>query len=213
LRDSLDRSRLEVDELRASRKRLVLAADADRRRIERELHDGLQQHLVALVANLQLARRLMDVDSAAAGTLLDELRADVKETIEETRKLASRISPPLLEASGLGVALRSAAASIGVPTDVQVATDASFPPEVAGAVYFCCVEALEHIGAGTRATVTVHEEHRAFLFEIVAEGGGPYAVADLAGVQDRVEALGGRLAIASEPGYGTRVSGSLPMSR
>ncbi len=106
LRDSLDRSRLEVDELRASRKRLVLAADADRRRIERELHDGPQQHLVALAANLQLARQL-DGQSIRPRqrTLLDELRADVKEA-RRRRPGSSRnwIFPPLLEAGGLGVA-------------------------------------------------------------------------------------------------------------
>src|SRR5207245_4843265 len=127
------------------------AADADRRRIERELHDGPQQHLVALAVNLQLTRRLVDVDPAAARALLEEMGRDVQEALDGARKLAHRIYPPLLEAGGLGVALRSAAASVGVPTRVQVAAGAACPPEVAGTVYFCCVEALERVGAGAKA--------------------------------------------------------------
>ena len=100
LQESLDQLHLEVGELLASRKRLVLAADADRRRIERELHDGPQQHLVALAVNLQLTRRLVDVDPAAARALLEEMGRDVQEALEGARKLAHRIYPPLLEAGG-----------------------------------------------------------------------------------------------------------------
>ncbi|HEU5212404.1 MAG TPA: histidine kinase, partial [Gaiellaceae bacterium] len=111
MRESLDRLRLEVGELRASRKRLVLAADADRRKIERELHEGPQQDLVAVAANLQLASRLVEDDPAAAKALLDEMRRDVREALDVTRKLADRVYPPLLDDGGLGVALRSAAAS------------------------------------------------------------------------------------------------------
>ena len=136
----------------------MLAADADRRGIERELHDGPQQQLVALAVNLQHARRLVDADPAAAGALLEEMRRDVQEALDEARVLAHRIYPPLLEAGGLGAALRSAAASAGYPTRVQVAAGVAYPPEVAGAVYFCCVEALERMGAGASTTVTVGEE-------------------------------------------------------
>jgi signal transduction histidine kinase len=215
LREKLERLRREVRELRASRERLALSADADRRRIERELHDGPQQHLVALAVNLQRARRLVDVDPAAARTLLDEMGRDVQEALDETQELSHRIYPPLLEVGGLGVALRSTAATLGVPTRVKVAAITSCPPEVAGTVYFCCVQALEHLGAGGRSTtITVREEERALVFEIVADGSGVHAAgADLSSVQERVEALGGRLTIASEPGHGIRVSGSVPMSR
>ena len=115
LQESLDRLRLEVEELRASRERLVLAADAERRSIERELHDGPQQHLVALAVNLQLARRLADADPAAAKLLLEEMGRDVRQALDETGKLAHRIYPPLLEAGGLAAALRSAAVAVGVP--------------------------------------------------------------------------------------------------
>jgi signal transduction histidine kinase len=214
LLDSIDRLRREVGELRASRKRLVLAADADRRRIERELHDGPQQDLVALAVNLQLARRLLDVDPAAARALLDEMGRDVQEAIDGTRQLAHRIYPPLLEAGGLGAALSFAASSIGAPTRVSVEPGGAYPPEVAGTVYFCCLEALERAGAGSRSTVAVRERDGALVFEIISAGGGAAdAAADLAGLQERVEALGGRLTIASEPDNVTRVSGSLPLSR
>jgi signal transduction histidine kinase len=214
LRESLDRLRLEVGELRASRKRLVLAADADRRQIERELHDGPQQDLVAIVVNLQLASRLVDDDPTAARALLDEMRREVQEALDGTRKLANLIYPPLLEAGGLGVALRSAAVSAGVRARVDVAPGA-YAPEVAGTVYFCCVEALERIGLGASSTVTVREEEGALVFEVVEDGAVSEAAtadSDLARLRDRVEALGGQLTVVSEPGHGTRVSGSLPMS-
>ncbi len=179
------------------------------------MHDGPQQDLVALAVNLQLARRLLDVDPAAARALLDEMGRDVQEAIDGTRQLAHRIYPPLLEAGGLGAALGFAAESIGVPTRVQVAAGGAYPPEVAGTVYFCCVEALECAGAGSRSTVAVRERDGALVFEIINDGAGgrvANATADLAGLQERVEALGGRLTIASEPDNRTRVSGSLPMS-
>ena len=214
MRESLDRLRLEVGELRASRKRLLLAADADRRKIERELHDGPQQDLVAIAVNLQLLRRLVH-DHPTAATALDEMRREVQEALDGTRKLADRVYPPLLEVGGLGVALRSAAASAGVPAQIDVAAGAC-APEVAGTVYFCCVEALERVRPGASSTVTVREEEVALVFEVVEDGAGSEAATadwDLARLRDRVEALGGRLAVVSEPGHGIRVSGSLPLSR
>jgi signal transduction histidine kinase len=216
LQDLLDRLRLEVEELRASRERLVLAADADRRRIERDLHDGTQQNLVALAANLQLARRLADADPAAAKALLDEMGRDVQQALDETGKLAHRVYPPLLEAGGLAVALRTAAMSVGVSTHIEVTPGAGYPPEIAGAVYFSCLEVLERAGTGTRATVTVQDEERALAFEVVEDGAGSAETASdelLARLRDRVEALGGQLTLQSEPGGGIRVSGSLPLPR
>jgi len=214
--ESLDRLRLEVGELRASRERLVLAADADRRRIERNLHDGPQQHLVALAVNLQLARQLADDDPAAVKAILDEMGRDLQQALDETGKLANRIYPPLLEAGGLGAALRAAAVSVGVPTRIEVAAGAGYPPAVAGTVYFCCLEVLEHAGDGARATVTVRDEEGALVFEVVEDGAGSAATASggvLERLRDRVEALGGQLTVQSNPGHGIRVSGSLPLSR
>ncbi len=214
MRESLDRLRLEVGQLRASRKRLVVAADADRRKIERELHDGPQQDLVAVAVKLQLASRLVRDDPSAATALLEEMRREVREALDGTRKLANRVYPTLLEAGGLGVALRSAAASAGVPTRVDVAAGA-YAPEIAGTVYFCCVEALERIGPGASSTVTVRDDERTLMFEVVEEGAGSGVATadwDLALLRDRVEALGGRLTVVMKSGQGTRLSGSLPTS-
>ena len=100
----------------------MLAADDDRRRIERELHDGVQQHLVALAVNLQLASGLTEADPAAAKALLDEMKHDVQRALEEAARLAQRIHPPLLEASSLAASLRAAASSAGVTSSVEVTT-------------------------------------------------------------------------------------------
>ena len=216
MRETLERLRLEVGNLRASRERLVLAADAERRRLERDLHDGLQQHLVALAVNLELARRLADSDPSAAKALIDEMGHDVQLAADETAKLAHRIYPPLLEAGGLAAALRAAAVSVGVPTRIEVAEGASYPPEVAGAVYFCCLDLLERAGDGAQATVTIRDEENALVFDVVADG--PASAPTTSGwalglFRDRVEALGGQLTIRSQPVRGTRLSGSLPLSR
>lgn len=209
LRQEVDHLRLEVAELRTSRKRLVLATDADNRRIERELHKGVQQHLVALAVNLQLAGQLADTDPAAAKTLLDEMGRDVQQALDETAQLAQRIYPPLLGAGGLAAALRSAASSADIPVTIEVAADASYPPEVARTIYSCWLEALEHGVA--QATVAVRDENGMLAFEIVVDGARSEAEPGWL-LRDRVEALGGRLSIESEPGRGTRVSGSLPLS-
>ena len=134
---------------------------------------------------------------------------DVQQALDETAKLAERIYPPLLDAGGLAAALRSAAVSAGTLVSVEV-TAAGYPREVAAAVYLCCLEALEHAGAGTQTTVRVRDEKGELAFEVV--GDGDYSDEGLERLRDRVEALGGRLTITAEPGRGTRVSGSLPLS-
>jgi signal transduction histidine kinase len=208
LRESLDRLHLEVEELSASRKRLVLAADADQRRIERDLHEGVQQHLVALAVNLQLAGQLADSDPAAAKTLLEEMGRDVQQALDEAAELAHRIFPPLLESGGLAAAVRSAAAGAGIPVTIEIEAGATYPRGAARTVYLCCIEALEHTGAGSRATVTVRGENGKLAFEIVTDAAR--SEAELDWVRDRVDALGGRLEIQSVPGQGTRFSGTLP---
>src|ERR687897_3708562 len=115
LRETIDRLRLEVAELRASRKRLVVAADVDRRKIERELHEGVQQHLIAFAVNLQLLGQLSDSDSPAAKALLEEIGRDVQQALDETAQLAQRIYPPLLEAGGVAVGPPAAGAGAGIP--------------------------------------------------------------------------------------------------
>jgi signal transduction histidine kinase len=189
----------------------VLAADADRRQIERDLHDGPHQHLVALAVNLQLAASLVDGDAVAAKELLEQMGRDVQQALDETAQLAQRIYPSLLDARGLAAALRSAAATVGIPASVDVPAGARYPGDVAATLYLCCLETLEHVDAGTRATIAVREEDEALVFEVAGEGVG--SLRGLARLRDRVEALGGRLETQSEPSVGTRVSGSLPLSR
>jgi signal transduction histidine kinase len=202
---------LEVEELRASRERLVLAADADRRAIERDLHDGVQQRLVALAVSLQLATPLVETDHAAAKELLEELGRDVQQALDETAHLAQRIYPPLLEAPSLAAALRAAAVSAGVPASVDVAVGLTYAPEVTWTVYRCWLEALEQAGGELQPTVTVRDEEGALAFEVVAQ----WVSSDtrLLRLRDRVEALGGLLTIRPERDCWIRVAGSLPLSR
>ena len=155
---SLEELRLQVEQLRASRARMVAAADAESRRIERDLHDGVQQHLVALAVNLQLARQLADTDPDEAKKLLERIGHDVREALEGVRELAQSVYPPLLLDRGLAEALAAAASAAGIPTRVDATGLDRYPPQVEATVYFCCLEALEnaarHAGAGARATVT-----------------------------------------------------------
>jgi signal transduction histidine kinase len=171
----------------------------------------VQQHLVALAVNLQLAGELADADPAAAKKLVVELGRDVQQALGEAAQLAQRIYPQL-DAGGLVVTLRSAAVRFGVraSVDVDVGAGANYPPELAAAVYWCWLDVLEHLGDGARADVTVRNREGALTFEVVGEG--DRSVAALEPLCDRVEALGGWLTIRSEPGRGTRVSGSLPLS-
>ncbi len=205
----LEALRLEVAELRASRRRLATASDAERRGIERALHQGVQQLLVALAANLELASLSIDADPAAAKNLLAEIGEDTRMALEETRELAQRIYPPLLEAGGLVVALRAAAASADVRTRIEVAAGTTCPPEIAGAVYFCCVDVLGRAAPGTRVAISVRNEDGALAFEIIAECD---VDAERLALRDRVEALGGRVTIQPGPGRQINVAGSLPVS-
>ena len=198
----------EIAELRASRRRVLLAADAERRAIERALHDGLQQQLVGLAADLELASSSVETDLEAAVRHLAEVRRDVREALEQLRALALRIHPAL-EAGGLGPALRVAAANEDVRTRIDVATGTSVPIEIAGAVYFCCLDVLGCVD-GAATTITIRERGEGVAFEIVADG-----EVDARGpaVRDRVEALGGSLTIRSEPGPRTVWTGFLPLQR
>jgi signal transduction histidine kinase len=193
--------------LHASRKRLLLAADAERRRIERDLHEGVHQHLVALAVNLQLAGELADSDPIAAKRLLAEMGRDVRQALDETTQLAQRIYPQV-DAVDLAATLRSAAVSAGIRASVEVEVDGNPPPELLAAIYWCWLEVLDRFAAGAHANINVREQDGALAFEIVEDG--DRSVAALERLSDRVEALGGRLTIRSEPGRGTRVSGSLP---
>ena len=170
----------------------MVAADAGRRRLERELHDGVQQDMVAIIVKLQLARRLVDNDPAAGAALLDEIRQDTQAALDATRALAGRIYPPLLDSAGLRAALRAA----GPDTTIDIALGAECPEEIAACVYFCCLELLPGASA-----VSIREEGAAVVFDVVSD-----SATELAHVKDRVEAFGGQL--TTEPG---RVFGVLPV--
>jgi signal transduction histidine kinase len=189
------------EELRASRARVVAAADAERRRIERELHDGAQQHLVALVVNLQLARRMLDSDPAGARELLEELGRDTREALDDVRELAYRIYPALLLDRGLAEALHAAASRAGVPTKVDVAPLGRYAPEVEEAVYFCCVDALQRADPRGRATLRAWHDPGALRFEIAAD-----FTEDLTDLGDRLGALDGELTVSP-----THVAGTIPI--
>jgi signal transduction histidine kinase len=195
--------------LRAARRRLALVSDAERRRLERELHESVQQQLVGLATGLELAAGSVDRDPAAARRLLAEMAHDTAEALERTRELAHRIYPPLLEAGGLVAALRSAAAYAGVPIQIDIEPGAAYPPAIAGAAYFCCLDVLEHLEAGTSAAVTMRTQEGVLAFEVVTDG-----EVDAEGfpMRDRVEALGGRLTTRLGSGGRTRLTGSLPLS-
>ena len=164
---TLDGLRREIEELRTSRKRLALAADAERRGIERALHGGVQQDLVGLAAILEVAAGSIESDPGAAKVLLDELQREARRALTEVQELASRIFPPLLEAGGLAAELRAAASRAGVQARIDV--DASPPPEIAGAVYFCALDTFERTPAGTEVVVMVRDEEGVLSFEIDAD--------------------------------------------
>jgi signal transduction histidine kinase len=201
--DALDQLRAEIVELRALQERLVLAADADRQQLERELHEGVQQHLVALAVNLQLADSLLESNPVEAKKLVKEMGRDVQQALNEAAQLAQRIYAPLLEASGFAAALRAAAAGAGIAASVEVSADSTYPPELMHTVYSCWLEALQ---SGSSLSISVQEEPGALTFEIVRDTDRRDASLDRLG--DRVHALGGKLTIE-----GTRVSGSLPLTR
>ncbi len=201
--------RREIEELRASRKRLALVADAERRGIERALHEGVQQDLVGLAANLEVAARSVGSDPAAATALLDELQREARRALTEMQELANRIFPPLLEAGGLVAELRAAASRAGVTARIDVDVHVTVPPEIAGAVYFCALDVFERAPAGTPVAVSVRGEVGAVAFEIDADGD---LGSERRAPHDRVEALGGRVTITAGDDR-TTVAGSLPLSR
>ncbi|HEX6443705.1 MAG TPA: histidine kinase [Streptosporangiales bacterium] len=218
LQASLSELELRNAELQASRLRIVTAADSSRRAIERDLHDGAQQHLVALSVKLGLARELVQQDAATASELLDQLRADVQETIQVLRELAHGIYPPLLRDHGLEQALASVARRAALPCEVCVDLPGRYPEEIEAAAYFCCLEAIQnagkHAGQGAEIAVRVWSEDGALRFEVADDGAGfaPDAASGhgFVNMTDRLGAIGGTLSVESHPGKGTRVTGRVP---
>jgi signal transduction histidine kinase len=219
LQTTLDEVRKQADELRESRARIVASGDAERRKIERNLHDGAQQHLVALAVTLRLARDVMADDPQAATEMLDQLALDIKETIAEMRELAHGIYPPLLADRGLTEALQAAANRSPLDVTVQTEGIGRYGPEIEAAVYFCCTEALQNAAkhaAKARVQVRVWEEAGGLLFSVTDNGPGfdPQRARSGHGyinMADRLGAIGGTIRWESQPGDGNQVLGSVPL--
>jgi hypothetical protein len=177
------------DDLRSRLARIVAAGDADRRGFERELHDGIQQELIALAVSLQLALRLAGTDTEAAKQLLGELAGDVHDALDRVRGLASRIFPPLLASRGLADALRAA----GISVRLEHGTLPRYRPEVESGVYFFCLAF-----ADASARVRLWNDAESLRFEISAGEIPPAA-------SDRIVALGGAMSVS-----GGSVAGSIP---
>jgi len=209
-----------LEDLRASRQRLVAAQDQERRRLERDLHDGAQQNLVALKIRLGLAESIAEKDPAQASGLFSQLKSDADEAMETLRDLARGIYPPLLADRGLVAALQGQARKAPVAVDVEADGIGRYAQDVEATVYFCCLEALQNIAKyaqATAATVTLRATTGCLSFAVRDNGAGfdPATVARGSGLQnmsDRLDALGGSLEVTSAPGGGTTVHGRLPVS-
>jgi len=210
--------RARLEDLRASRQRLVSAQDAERRRIERNLHDGAQQHLVALKIKLSLLEALTKKDPDRAAALASEVKGDADEALETLRDLARGIYPPLLASEGLVAALKAQARKAPLPVEVVDDGVARYSPEIEAAVYFCCLEALQNVGKYARATtasIRLSGANGSLGFEVRDDGAGfdragVPAGSGLTGMNDRIDSVGGRLVVSSNPGKGTCVTGSVP---
>lgn len=221
LQASLDELRQTNDELRASRLRIVAAGDTERRKLERNLHDGAQQHLVALAVKLRLAKDAVVDDPADAEAMIDEIRGNLQEAIVELRSLAHGIFPPLLVSGGLAEAVPAAASRAALPTNAEVRVG-RHPQDVEAAVYFCCMEALQnagkHAGDAASATVRVWEEPGTLHWEVSDDGAGFDLAAGggdghgFVNMRDRMGAYGGTVVVVSGRGNGTSIHGSVPLS-
>ena len=209
-----------VEDLLASRQRLVAAQDQERRKLERNLHDGAQQQLVALALKQRLAEDLVRQDPDQAIAILADLQQETREALANLRELARGIYPPLLADLGLVAALESRARKSPVAVAIDADGAGRYPQQVEAAVYFCCLEALQNVAKYAQAT-TVHihlADEGGWLTFTVADDGHGYDSSTTAmgsGIQnmaDRLSALGGSLNVRSTPGAGTTVAGRIPVA-
>jgi signal transduction histidine kinase len=209
-----------VEDLRASRQRLVAAQDEERRRLERNIHDGAQQQLVALAVKARLARQLTERDPAKTAEMLMQIETETQTALEDLRDLARGIYPPLLADRGLVAALEAQSRKAAVPVSVEADAVGRYSVDVEATVYFCALEALQNVAKYADADATVirlSQSNGSLSFEVVDEGRGfePDAVATGSGLQgmaDRLAAVGGSLEIRSAPGHGTTVAGRVPVT-
>jgi signal transduction histidine kinase len=208
-----------IEDLRESRRRIVSAQDERARTLERNIHDGAQQQLVALSVKLRLADGLVDRDPTKVHELLVELQSQTTETLEDLRDLARGIYPPLLADQGLPAALEAQARRSPTPITIEPDGVGRYGPDVESAVYFSCLEALNNVAKyahASRASVRLSQDDGWLSFEVEDDGRGfevtrrSYGTG-LQGVADRLAALGGEVTVRSAPGDGTTVAGRLPV--
>lgn len=207
--------------LRGLRRNVVTAHDAERRRLERDIHDGAQQNLIALAVRLRVAAISAAEEPARALAIVKELRVEIEQARATLAQLARGLRPRLLSEHGLGPALREHARSLDVPLYITARNPRRLQPEVEAAIYFCCIEALQNAAKHARASrVDVHfeTEDRAFVFRIRDDGVGfdPANQAGGSGLQnlaERLAAVGGRVQVESCPGEGTTVTGRVDLAR
>ena len=206
------------EELLLSRQRLVAAGDEARRRIERDLHDGVQQRLIVQLLRLRTVQQRLQRDPQAAGTLLEETLGDLEEAIDELRELARGIHPSTLTRHGLAPALRGLAARAGLSVRLRCSVEHRLPEPVEIATYFVCSESLTNMvkhAQASRAEMTVQVLGESVDVVISDDGVGGVQVhrgGGLEGLRDRVEALGGSLEISSPTGRGTTLHASIPLA-
>jgi signal transduction histidine kinase len=208
------------EEIKASRERLIKTQDAERSRLERDLHDGAQQHLVALTVNLRLAHTIVGRSPARAAVVLSEQATAAQVAIETLSALSRGIYPRQLADEGLGQALRSAVAGSAMPVTIDTNGSARPPASVEAALYFCCMEAVQnaakHSGAGI-VSVRVDEDPDQWRLTVTDDGGGfdqthPAAApgVGLVNMRDRLDAVGGNVEVMSRTGSGTTVTAMVP---
>ena len=218
LQARLEQISQQAAELRESRQRIVAAQDAERRRLERNIHDGAQQHLVALAVKLRLAATLAKRDAVRVRPSIDGLRRQTRDALETLGALAAGLYPAALREGGIAAALRAQTALATVRSEVVDHLTARHPEELEAAVYFCCQEAIQNgikHAKASRITVRLDDRDGPLQFEVSDDGRGfdPRTARRGAGMQnmaDRIAASGGTLIVESRPGAGTTVHGRVP---
>jgi signal transduction histidine kinase len=207
-----------IEELRASRRRIVTTQDERAKTLERNIHDGAQQQLVALAVKLRLAEGFARTDPERTASMLSDLQAEANDALENLRDLARGIYPPLLADRGLPAALEAQARKSAVPVDVQARGVDRYPQEIESAVYFSCLEALQNVAKyadASSASVELGHEDGHLTFRVTDDGRGFDATTrtygtGLQGMADRLDSIGGTLEVTSSPGRGTTVAGRIP---